>query len=223
MMSPVRRNLGPGTASGAPVAVRPVRVGWRDPRLWFGIALVAVCVVVGSRVMASADDTVEVYVAADPLPVGTPIGEAALRKVAARLPEEVLAGLVTPGQEPAPDAVLATSLPAGALVPRHVVVDPGELDLVQVPISVDPEQVPPSVGTGSVIDLYLLQAGGPAGESAEPALAGVSVVAAPDPADALVASNTRQLVLAVPDQRARDFFALMEAAEQPTLTVVRRQ
>ena len=35
--------------------------GWRDPRLWIGVAIVAVSVVVGSRLLAAADDSVAVW------------------------------------------------------------------------------------------------------------------------------------------------------------------
>ena len=38
------------------------RVG--DPRLWVGVAIVAVCVVAGARLLAAADDTVAVWAVA---------------------------------------------------------------------------------------------------------------------------------------------------------------
>ncbi|MBW6551905.1 hypothetical protein MMA91_24640, partial [Salmonella enterica] len=44
-----------------PPAVRASTPGWRDPRLWVGVAIVAVSVVGGARLLASADDTVAVY------------------------------------------------------------------------------------------------------------------------------------------------------------------
>ena len=50
----------------APPAVRATAPGWRDPRLWIGIAIVAVSVVAGARLLGAADDTVAVWaVAAD--------------------------------------------------------------------------------------------------------------------------------------------------------------
>ena len=44
-----------------PPATRASRPGWRDPRLWIGVVIVAVSVVGGARLMASADDTVGVW------------------------------------------------------------------------------------------------------------------------------------------------------------------
>ena len=68
----VARNLGDATAaasasgglptaSDVPAALRGQRPAWRDPRLWIGIVLVAASVVVGARVLAAADDTVQVW------------------------------------------------------------------------------------------------------------------------------------------------------------------
>ena len=74
------RNLGDATAAasasaGLPTAsdVPAARVGsspCRDPRLWIGIVLVAASVVVGARVLAAADDTVQVWAAARDLGAG---------------------------------------------------------------------------------------------------------------------------------------------------------
>src|SRR5204862_159603 len=81
MMSPVALNLGETTATApaggvaphghdVPPALRAHRPGWRAPRLWIGIVLVAACVVVGARVLAAADDTVQVCAAAGHLGAG---------------------------------------------------------------------------------------------------------------------------------------------------------
>ena len=54
MMSLV--NLGiTDTSCRAPGAPPP---GWRDPRLWIGVAIVAVSVLVGALVLGTSDDTV---------------------------------------------------------------------------------------------------------------------------------------------------------------------
>src|SRR5687768_11311810 len=60
----VSRDLGSSVAlHDAPQAVRATRPGWRDPRLWVGILIVAVSVVAGARLLAAADDTVTVWTA----------------------------------------------------------------------------------------------------------------------------------------------------------------
>ena len=47
--------------------MRGHRPAWRDPRLWIGVVLVAASVVAGARLLAAADDTVQVWAAVDAL------------------------------------------------------------------------------------------------------------------------------------------------------------
>ena len=221
-----------GGLSGAPAAQRVQRAGWRDPRLWVGVAIVAVSVVAGARLLASADDTVPVWVAAGNLAAGAPVTAADLEphRVRVAVADDV-DGYFSATERP-PDGVLLRGVGDGELLPRTAVGPVGQRGTVQVPLSVDPEQVPPSVGRGSVVDVYVLgdpagpspgaTAGATAGVDAEPALAGVSVVDAPDVEDSFVVSGKRQLVLAVPEQQAKQFFGLIGATDAPTLTVVRR-
>lgn len=211
----------------APPAQRIHLPGWRDPRLWIGVAIVAVSVVAGARLLAAADDTVPVWATRADLAAGAPVSAADLEQHRVRFDDGAdLAGYFAAGEAP-PDGVLLHGVGAGELLPRAAVGAAAGAGTVQVPVSVDPEQVPPSVGAGSVVDVYVL--GGdrtedpavPGGE-AEPALAGVGVVEAPDPEESFVVSGKRQLVLAVPEDDARRFFALMSAEDSPTVTVVRR-
>ena len=44
----------------APPVSRAQSPGWRDPRVVVGVVIVAVCVLLGARVLGSADDTVAV-------------------------------------------------------------------------------------------------------------------------------------------------------------------
>ena len=61
----------PGAVPAAvPSAVRSRRPGWRDPRLWVGVALVAASVVLGARLLAAADDMVTVWSAGSDLGAG---------------------------------------------------------------------------------------------------------------------------------------------------------
>lgn len=208
--------------SGAPAAQRVQRAGWRDPRLWVGAALVAVSVVAGARLLAAADDTVPVWAAADDLAAGAPVSAADLEQHRVRFADaDDLAGYY-PGDGPPPEGLLLRPVGAGELLPRAAVGAAAQRGLVQLPLSVDPEQVPPSVDTGSVVDVYVLGTDTARGEAAEPALSGASVVAAPDVEDSFVVSGKRQLVLAVPEDDARRFFGLIGSVDSPTVTVVRR-
>jgi hypothetical protein len=212
---------------GAPPAQRMQRPGWRDPRLWAGAAIVAVSVVGGARLLASADDTVPVWVAHGDLAAGAPVTAADLDRHRVRFTDRGdLAGYFS-GADAPPDGVLLHGIGAGELVPRTAIGPSAESGRVQLPVSVDPEQVPPSVGAGSVVDVYVLgstgaRIGPSRTDDVEPALAGVGVVAAPDVQDGFVVSGKRQLVLAVPEADARRFFGLIGATDSPTVTVVGR-
>jgi hypothetical protein len=60
----------------SPAASRLIRPRWLDPRLIVGLLLVLVSIVAGSRIIAAADDTVPVLVAATHLTPGQPLTEA---------------------------------------------------------------------------------------------------------------------------------------------------
>ena len=119
----------------------------------------------------------------------------------------------------------------GDLLPRSAIATGAASDEVQVPLAVDPVQVPPDVRSGSVVDVYV--AGGPGssrGDSggasvngATPALSAVTVVAAPGLDDVFGSTQTkRQLTLAVPERRVQAFFGMIGGLDDPTITVVLR-
>jgi hypothetical protein len=239
---PVARNLGDATASasasglssgelvGVPAAMRGRRAAWRDPRLWIGIVVVAASVVVGARVLAVADDTVQVWAAADDLGAGQRVAAEDLVAQRVRFADsDALAGYFNVDDELPADLELTRSVTAGELLPRAAVGAPERTGLVEVPIAVDPELVPPSVGPGDLVDVYVvapITAEPGATEAPEaptgPALTAASVVAAPELSSSFGTSGKRQLVLAVPEADAPRFFALLASYDAPSLTVVRR-
>ena len=62
-----------------PRAARATRAAWRDVRLWLGVALAALSVVGGSRLLAAADETVTVWRATEDLQPGLPLDPDASR------------------------------------------------------------------------------------------------------------------------------------------------
>ena len=228
------RDLGAPGPAPAPPAVRAAAPGWRDPRLWIGIVIVAVSVVAGARLLSAADDTVAVWSASADMGPGDRVGPTDLVATRVRFADpDDLAGYFTAADELPADLELSRGVGAGELLPRAAVGPAGESDTVELPIAVDAEQVPSSVRAGSEVDVWLVPSGagtaaravGRAARAAQtdaPALAGVTVVDAPPLEEAFSASGKRQLVLAVGDDDARRFFALLAAAEDPVLTVVRR-
>jgi hypothetical protein len=237
----VALNLGEATATASvpgrtpsdldvPPAVRGHRPAWRDPRLWIGIALVAASVVVGARVLAAADDTVQVWATADDLGAGERVQADDLVAQRVRFADsDALAGYFTVDDELPADLELTRSIGKDELLPRAAVGTPDETGLVEVPIAVEPELVPPDVESGDVVDVYVVapisvaaDAKQPQQPPSGPALAAATVVDAPGLESSFGTSGKRQLVLGVPEDAAPAFFALLARYDAPSLTVVRR-
>ena len=236
MMSPVARNLGsaalstsalsspssPARAGAPPTAVRARRPGWRDPRLGVGVVLVAGSVLGGARLLAAADDTVGVWALAADAPAGAEVASDDLVVRQVRFADaEGLADYFRT-DEPLPGSLrLLRPVGEGELLPRGAVGEATESGLVEVPLGVEPERVPGSVRAGSVVDVYVSAPGQKVAADGA-ALVSVSVVDAPAMADSFGTSGLRQVVLAVPEEQARRFFALVGSLQTPAITVVRR-
>lgn len=211
------RSAAPAAPAPVPPATRATRSGWRDPRLWIGLLIVAVSVVAGARLLAAADDTVSVWAVATDAGPGTRLDPGDLVAHRVRFADAGdLAGYFTADDELPAELRLTRGVSAGELLPRDALGTADTADTVELPVAVDAEQVPPSVRSGSVVDVYLLGKGGPL-------LTEATVVDAP-PLESTFGSTTgrRQLVLAVPADSAATFLGALGRAREPVLTVVRR-
>lgn len=192
------------TSSGSdesPTAQRSSSAGWRDPRLWIGVALVAVSVVVGARVVGGADDTVAMWSVASDLAEGEQVeaGDLVARRV--RFADPADADHYVATAEELPDQRhLVRGVAAGELLPRTAL-GAAEEEVPHVSVSVPAVQLPPAVTTGSLVDVWMLPPVG-AGDGAKAKLAveQVRVVEAPRTAGDLGGQGPdRQLVLGIPD------------------------
>jgi hypothetical protein len=202
--------------------VRAATPGWRDPRLWIGIAIVAVSVVAGARLLAAADDTVQVWAVAADMGQGDEVTATDLVAHRVRFGDAGdLDGYFRVTDELPAGARLLRGVGGGELLPRGALGASADRDTLELPISVDPQRVPPSVSSGAVVDVYLTAPGaGP--DDGAPVLAGVSVVDAPSTDTGFGPTGERQLVLAVAEPEAADFFRRLGRVDDPLLTVVRR-
>ena len=222
-------------ASVVPSATRSATPGWRDTRLWVGLLIVTVSVVVGGRLLAAADDTVEVWAAAADAGPGARLTKDDLVARRVRFGDAASLAEYLAVAEPLPEELrLVRGVGAGELVPRGAVsTDDRTDDTVELPVAVEADQVPTSVHAGSVVDVYLLGGGVVGGvarggrgagiEPGTPVLREATVVDAPSvDVEFGQATGRRQLVLVVPQAAAATYFAAMAATESPALTVVRR-
>ncbi len=212
----------------APAARRASAPGWRDPRLWIGIAIVATSVLAGALVLGTSDDTVPVWAATDAMGAGHVItaGDLTVRRV--RFANASDAGLYLAADEQLPaHPRLLRDVGAGELLPQGAVASGADDSQRHVPISVSPDQVPRDVAVGSVVDVYLRPAShtgcrGTPVCSGLPVVDGVTVLDAPPVDQELGSGGTRMLVLGMGSAQAHRFFRLLASTDSPSLTVVGR-
>lgn len=211
-----------------PVARRASSPGWRDPRLWVGLAIVAASVVVGALVLGSSDDTVPVWAAADSLGAGHVLtsGDLAVRRV--RFADAAAASLYLPAdRQVPPDLTLGRDVGAGELVPRAALTTGDQRELREVPVSVSPGQVPDAVRVGDSVDVYVRPAAHTGCQASpvcdgRPVLSGVTVLDDPPVDQAFGSDGTRSLVLGMSAAQAQRFFRLLATTDGAALTVVGR-
>ena len=210
------RNSGTPTPSSTPSALRASAPGWRDPRLWIGILIVTASVLLGAQVVGAADDTVGVWAVPTDQVAGDRLDPEELVLTRVRFADSGAAAAYLTVTDTVPSSIeLTRTLAAGELLPRAAI---GAADAdgsrLQLPLAVDAQLVPPSVTTGSVVDVYV-------GAGAA-ALVEVPVVEAPTADAGFAATGRRQLVVAVDDGEARRYFRRLDALDDPVVTVVRR-
>lgn len=146
--------------SGTPPS-RLRRPSWRDSRLLVGLLLVLGSVALGARVVAAADQTSPVYVAAVTLPAGHPVTPADLRVARVRLGDG-LARYLSPGPTLPVELVLVRTVGAGELVPRSALGSPAELARRPVAIPLD-GPFPAGLRAGALVDIWSSKRQGAAG------------------------------------------------------------
>lgn len=182
----------------SPPARRLDRRRWKDPRLWVGLLLVAGSVLVGARLLASADDTVAVWVLTEDVPAGRPLDIGALELDQVHFSDDDRQQQYLLGSEtPPPSAVAAHDLAAGELLPRSAVADRSGAEVSHLPVVVGASGAPEDLRPGDVVDVWVVPAPGPSGETgpATRVLEQVRVVSADRSSGPLGEAATRQVLL----------------------------
>lgn len=209
----------------APQAVRAVAAGWRDPRLVVGVVIVAGCVLLGARVFAGADDTVAVWSVRTDLPAGSRLSGDDLAAVQVRIAGGGADHYLPAGTAPAPGSTLVRDLDAGELLPSSAVAANGAPDLLEVPLSVAPDDVPGSVRPGSIIDVWVTPTvAGPSEPRprARLALDEVIVVAVPSGGDSLAPRTTQQVIVGVDESRSGEVAEALGLVADGRIVLIRQ-
>lgn len=170
---------------------------WRDPRLVLGLLIVAGSVLIGSWVLAAADDTVTLWGVRDALPAGARIHADDLERREVRFadgnPERYL-----PVASSAVGRVLSRSVGAGELLPAAAIAGTTDPVGAQLPLTVEHAGMPGAVRPGSVVDVWVAPRDpDPDGSRARRVLRDVVVLEVPDTADPLAPASAQTVVVAV--------------------------
>ena len=221
MMTSVSRDLG---TLDAPQAVRARGPGWRDPRLWLGIALVAASVLVGARLLGGADDTVEVWSARADLAAGQPVTEADLVARRVSFDDEADGDRYVRVGNPLPgDATLSRAVGAGELLPAAAL-GAAEEGLTEVPVWAPAEVIPASIEPGSTVDVWVTPTPG-SGSTVKGSvlvLDDVVVIAVPRGEDSFGPGGNRQVLVGVTDGAAPEVGQALAAAKDNRIVITRQ-
>ncbi|MBA2560425.1 MAG: hypothetical protein H0V07_11180 [Propionibacteriales bacterium] len=145
-------------APPSPPAVRRTAGRWTDPRLWAGAVLVLVSVVVGAKVVDSADNTVPVWRAQHDVVAGSAITAADVHLTRVHFEDDAAGQLyLSATQSLPPDARLTRDLGEGELLAvSAVTTDAATPELL--PLGVPGSGVPAGLSPGDRVDVWAVPA-----------------------------------------------------------------
>jgi hypothetical protein len=153
---------------------------WADPKLLFGVLLVIVAMLLGARVFAMADNTVEIYAVKADMKTGDVLEGSSVVPVRVRFTGADNANAYVSATETIPTAMKIThDLRAGEFLPRSAFAATTTEQLLDMAIPVKDEAIPP-LGTGDHVNVVVSpQAASGESSDAVMVLKDVPVVQAP--------------------------------------------
>ena len=208
-----------------PTASRLRSPSWRDSRLLVGVLLVLVSTVLGSVVVARADDRVPVYAAKGDVVPGQRLTDADVVRVDVLLGDGA-AGYLPADRPLAGDTWSLRAMRPGVLIPVSGVGSAAAVDVQQVALLVDATSAS-ALTAGSVVDVYVNRpkegstVGLPTYAGPERVLESVSVVRVAGEDGVLgTSAETRAVHVMVPRQSVRDVVADVDLGARITLVPV---
>jgi len=193
--------------------------------------MVALCAVLGARLLDGADDTVGVWVVRGALPAGQPVTDADLVRREMRFEGQGDADRYVSADDDLPDgATLGRPVGAGEMLPRAALRTAGTGGLTEVPLAMAADAVPSSVRVGSTVDVWVTPRRDTAGATpARPVVRSrllfddVAVLAAPGVGTSLGPATTRSVVVGVPPGRPRRLATSIAALAEGDLLLTVQQ
>lgn len=210
-----------------PKASRLQKPAWRDSRLVVGLLLVLASVLLGSYVVAHADDRTAMYAAAAPLVPGHKLTERDLSRVDVQLGSQT-ARYLSAEQGLAPERYVLRAVRAGELVPASSVGGRDDIDVQPLTLLVDGGSAA-SLAVGSQVDVYVNPAdpdeaaGGKHFTGPELALQAVSVSGLPRASGGLGGGSVtgdRPVQVMAPTGRVKDIIGKIDLGARVTVVPV---
>jgi hypothetical protein len=200
-----------------PKATRLSPPRWLDARLGLGVLLVLFAVVAGARVFAAADHYSLVYVARHDLVPGERLSADDLDVGRVRLTGQ--ASLYVGTGAPPVGYVVTRYVGARELLPAAALTATPATNGRFVTVPVTPGHLPPDLGRGSLVDVYLTPKTGAGADVPAPSLviAGAAVQSRVGGSRTFGGDSTLSVVLAVPSDRVAD---VVRAVESGTIDLV---
>ena len=128
---------------------------WADPKLLFGVLLVIVAMLLGARVFAMADNTVEIYAVKSDMKTGDALEASSVVPVRVRFTASDNADAYVSATETIPSAMKVTrDLRAGEFLPRSAFAATTQQQLLDMAIPIKDEAIPP-LGTGDHVNVVV--------------------------------------------------------------------
>jgi hypothetical protein len=157
-------------APASPQAARQRRTRWRDPRLWLGVVLVLGSIVVGARVLASADDTTAVWQVSRDIPSGSVVSSSDLSVTRVHFDDTALAAAYLQADQAVPSgARAARDLEAGEILAGSAVTFSTAPATRQLPLGVSAVHEPADLRAGDHVEVWAVPVSSPGGGTRAPA------------------------------------------------------
>lgn len=194
---------------------------WRDPRLLIGVLLILGATVLGARLAAAGDDTVEYWALASSVKPGDEVTRDALVPTRVHLTSSAAANYLRTDQtfdQPLGDLQWANAGSRGALVERAALVPKATTQRSQLPLNVSTGAAPVDLARGDLVDVWVGPGpGDDAGGKAVRVLQSVRVVQTGDKAAAIGGSLAQTILVDVDNTQLQGSVVGTVAAGHVTL------
>lgn len=209
-----------GRTSAQRLRIRP----WRDPRLLIGLLLVLGATVLGARLAAAGDDTVEYWTVSSAVAPGDPVTRDSLKPTRVRLSAATQDNYLRADEEfaaPLDRLVWAHGVPAGSLIGKDALEPLAGTNRSQLPLNVAEGAAPADLSRGDLVDVWVGPGPGdePGGKAAR-VLEAVRVIESGGEAAARTGSLARTVLVDVEDSRLGGSVVSTVAAGHVTLVRV---